>query len=214
MILRSFDVHEKVPLSLAFYERDDVVQIARDLIGCYLITKIDGVLTAGLITETEAYNGRTDRACHAYGKRTKRTETLYQRPGVAYIYLCYGIHHLFNVVTNVEGKADAVLIRSIEPVMGQKEMELRRGGRKGYKLTSGPGSLSQALGIKTSMSRTSIIDSETIWIANKEENCPFDIQVDRRVGVDYAGEDALLPWRFFIKGNKWVSKQMQKSVIN
>lgn len=199
-----FSCYEKLPE--AFYLRPDVVQIAEELVGKYLFTNIDGVVTVGKIIETEAYDGRKDRASHAFQRRTPRTEIMYQSGGHVYIYLCYGIHHLFNVVTNVEGLADAVLIRALEPVFGKEEMRVRRGAKtKDLKLTSGPGALSQAMGIHIRYN-TTCLQGELIWIAeNKFAKDPVEIEKDVRVGVDYAGEDALLPWRFFEKRSKFVS---------
>lgn len=201
-------------LPKSFYLGDDVVTIARSLIGKYVFTRFDDKLTGGKIVETEAYNGRTDKACHAFLKRTKRTEVLYEEGGIAYIYLCYGIHHMLNIVTNQEGLADAILIRAIEPTIGLDAMILRRSGDKGTKLTAGPGSLGQALGIHTSFTGTSLVSDSRIWISEAENEEPLAIETDRRVGVDYAGEDAMLPWRFFVKDNRWVSKKKQKDVAN
>lgn len=203
-----FTSYEKLPE--AFYQRPDVIQVAEELVGKYLFTNIDGIMTVGKIVETEAYNGRTDRACHAYQRRTTRTEVMYQPGGRAYVYLCYGIHHLFNVVTNVEDVADAVLIRALEPVTGAEAMQLRRGPKvKQLKLAAGPGALSQAMGIHTRYNEISL-QSELIWIAeNKSANHTVEIERDVRVGVDYAGEDALLPWRFYEKDSKFVSVKKQ-----
>lgn len=195
-------------LSRDFYEKDDVVQISKDLLGKYLFTNIDGVLTGGMIVETEAYNGRCDKACHAHlNKRTKRTEVMYDYGGRAYVYLCYGIHYLFNITTNTKDKADAILVRALEPEVGLEEMLVRRQmERAETRLTAGPGVMSQALGITTKLYGESLRDS-TVWVENRnvvlnEE----DIVSGPRIGVAYAEEDALLPWRFYIKGNKWVSK--------
>ena len=113
---------EYVKIPKSFYQREDVVKIAQELLGKYIFTQVDGKVTAGMIVETEAYNGRNDKACHAFLKRTKRTEVMYQPGGLAYIYLCYGIHHLFNIVTNRSGLADAVLIRAVEPAFGLQTM--------------------------------------------------------------------------------------------
>lgn len=199
-------MYPKVPRS--FYERDDVVQISKDLIGKVLCTHFDGILTSGMIVETEAYNGRTDAACHAYPDvRTSRTETLYGPPGFAYVYLCYGIHHLFNVVTNQEGAADAILIRAIEPIDGVEEMIQRRGREKlNPIITNGPGKLSQALGITTALNETDLL-KDKIWVEERGFNFTSnEIKASERIGVDYAGEDARLPWRFTLKGSEWVSK--------
>ncbi len=196
------------PLPLNFYLRNNVVQIARELIGKALCTCIDGHLAKGIIVETEAYCGATDQACHAYGgRRTRRTETMFGTGGKAYVYLCYGIHHLFNIVTNVEGQADAVLIRAVEPLVGLDNMLRRRGIAKAVPgLTAGPGSLSKALGITTFHNGTKL-DGVDIWLENPGQAVPdSDVLASPRVGVGYAGEDALLPWRFRRKGNPWCSK--------
>ena len=200
-------------LPLSFYTRNDVVQIARELVGKYVFTRFDGLLTGGRIVETEAYCGQTDKACHAFLKRTKRTEIMYQTGGIAYIYLCYGIHHLFNIVTNQAGLADAVLVRAIEPVVGLDVMMERRGGDKKYALTRGPGSFGQALGFHKSQTGTSLIDSAEMWLAEDSKDPIPEWVADRRVGVDYAQEDALLPWRFFEKDSRWVSKKVQKELV-
>ena len=195
-------------LDPSFYRRDDVVQISRDLVGKILCTKIeDEPLTSGIIVETEAYCGRNDKACHANnGLRTKRTEVMYQPGGLAYVYLCYGIHHLFNVVTNVKNTADAILVRAVEPVEGIKTMAKRRGANKVTpSLTNGPGKLTQALGIHTSMSGTDLTDNN-IWIEEGLED-RGEIIASPRIGVDYAGSHAKRPWRFHIKNNKWVSRK-------
>ncbi|MEQ9305947.1 MAG: DNA-3-methyladenine glycosylase [Marinoscillum sp.] len=200
--MNDLSTYAKLPES--FYKRSKVVAVARDLLGKYLITNIDEKITVGKIVETEAYCGRNDRACHASKGLTKRTTTMYEAGGIAYIYLCYGVHHLFNVVTNEEGLADAVLIRALEPVHNIEEMQRRRKNVPYTRLTAGPGTLSQALGINTSLNGYSLT-GEKIWIAEKNRQQSFVIDSDRRVGVDYAGEDALLPWRFFISGNTFVS---------
>lgn len=196
-------------LSTDFYLREDVVRIARELLGKVICTRISGEgFTAGMITETEAYCGRNDKACHANdGTRTERTEIMYHSGGVAYVYLCYGIHHLFNVVTNKAGKADAVLIRAVEPLDGLDTMlKRRRFDRKKPALTAGPGRLSQALGITTG-SYGADLAGDTIWI--EDRGLPVqdsNIASSPRIGVAYAGDHALRPWRFTIDGNKWVSK--------
>ncbi len=207
MVIDQIDISEYEKLPRAFYHRSNVVEIARDLIGKLLISHIDGDYTAGMIVEVEAYQGATDRASHAYGKRTSRTEVMYGSPGHAYVYLCYGIHQMFNIVTNENGNADAILVRAAEPVAGQEVMELRRGGAKGHRLTSGPGSLGKAFGFHTSQTGTDLL-GDTIWIAAYRQD--LKITADRRVGVDYAREDAKLPWRFFAEGNPYVSRGVQK----
>ncbi|MEM6736530.1 MAG: DNA-3-methyladenine glycosylase [Bacteroidota bacterium] len=194
-------------LDRSFYLNDDVVQVAKNLLGKVLVSNIDGVLTAGKIVETEAYCGRGDKACHANGKKTPRTEVMYQAGGVAYVYLCYGIHHLINIVTNIEGQADAVLIRALEPLEGLEMMRERRSYTKA-KLASGPGTLTQAMGINVKMTGTDLLGDQ-IWIAHQKEEETIEILSDTRIGVAYAEEDALRPWRFVIKGNDLVSKRVK-----
>ena len=186
----------KVPLE--FYVRDDVVLISRELLGKVLCTKINGLVTKAIITETEAYAGIDDKASHAYGgRRTRRTEPMYGRGGTAYIYLCYGIHHLFNVVTNVAGTPHAVLIRAGRPLKGSDVMRKRRGKRRTDKiLLEGPGSLAQALGITTKLTGTSLLGNR-IWI--EDQRIPMDTEAiiaGPRIGVNYAAEDAKRAYRF------------------
>lgn len=187
-----------------FYQRSNVLEVARDLLGKVLCTSINGVLCKGKIVEVEAYCGVNDKACHANnGKRTARTEVMYHAGGCAYIYLCYGIHHLFNVVTNVEGVADAVLVRALEPLEGMDVMKARLQSSN-KKLTNGPGILAKSMGITTQLTGTDLT-GEAIWIENAVN--VMEVVATARIGVDYAEEDALLPWRFYIKDSDWVSKK-------
>jgi DNA-3-methyladenine glycosylase len=183
----------------SMYANPDVVKISQMLLGKVLCSTIGGRLTAGIITETEAYSGRNDKACHANnGLKTARNEVMYGKPGRAYIYLCYGIHHLLNVVTNSEGMADAVLIRGIYPVEGLDVMLERRKSKSTRNLTNGPGKLSQALGITTSLNKASLSEPP-LWIEDREISIhPGNIRHSKRIGVEYAGEDANRLWRFFI----------------
>lgn len=194
-------------LTQDFYTRTDVLQIAKELLGKVLVTTFDGVQTAGKIVEVEAYAGVDDKASHAYGgRRTPRTETMYNIGGTAYVYLCYGIHHLFNVVTNIDGVPHAVLVRAVEPVEGIEVM-LKRREKSFHKpmLTAGPGALSQALGIKTKHTGLSLYGD--IFIEDRGGVLKdTDIVSGSRVGVAYAGEDAYLPYRFSIRDNPYVSK--------
>ena len=195
----------KIPRS--FYTREDVLTISKELLGKVLVTNIEGKRTAGVIVETEAYKGAIDRASHAYGnRRTKRTEVMFGQGGLVYVYLCYGMHHLFNVITNKKEVAEAVLVRALEPLEGMEHMLVRRKMKKiAPTLTSGPGSLSQAMGINTGHYGLDLL-SDTIWIEENESTSNgFEILESPRVGVDYAGEDAKLPYRFRVKGNRWVS---------
>lgn len=191
-----------------FYTRNNVVQIAKELLGKVLVTNFNNEYTAGIIVETEAYAGAGDKASHAYGnRRTARTEIMYGKGGIAYVYLCYGIHHLFNVVTNVQDTPHAVLIRGVEPIDGMDIMLERRGKDKlTPALTAGPGALSMALGIHTVHTGLSLLD-ETLFIEDRGIKIKkTDIVAGTRVGVAYAQEDAFLPYRFWVKGNPYVSK--------
>ena len=199
----------KNKLPLSFFQSPDVVQIARDLLGKVLCTHDGTSLTAGLITETEAYNGIGDKACHAYNnRRTARTETMYLPGGAAYVYLCYGMHHLFNIVTGAADNPQAVLIRAVEPLDGVAVMALRRQKKAGdYRISAGPGAMSAALGITTADDGT-LLDSGRIWLENRSIIInDEDIIASARIGVHYAGEDALLPYRFYLKNNLYVSKR-------
>lgn len=196
------------PLPLSYYQNDDVVFLAKDVIGKKICTNINGQFTSAIITETEAYCGRNDKACHANnGKRTNRTEVMFKEGGKAYVYLCYGIHNLFNITTNIDGLADAILIRAVQPLEG-KEIMLQRRNKTVFDktLTSGPGVLSKALGIDRSLYAASLVgpniwlEGTSVKISNKQ------IVETTRIGVDYAGEDALRPWRFYLKNSEWVSK--------
>lgn len=194
-------------LPVQFYERPDVVQVAKELLGKVIVTKFDGVVTSGRIVETEAYTGLTDKASHSFGgKRTARNEHMYAVAGTAYVYICYGMHHLFNVVTNKRDIPDAVLIRAVEPIKGVDAM-LKRTGKKiqDNSLTKGPGNAAKALGISKQHSginlllpKISIFDDG--FILHDDQT-----GASKRIGVESAGAAANYPFRFFVKGNKFVS---------
>lgn len=198
---------EKVKvLDASFYENPDVVFLAKKLLGKMLVTNRDGIKTAGIIVETEAYKGPEDKACHAYNmRRTKRTEVMFSQGGVGYVYLCYGMHHLFNVVTGPIDSPHAVLIRAIEPVLGIESMLRRRNKKKLERtLTAGPGLLCQALGINMSFNAARL-NSEYIQILHHSTVEKDNVICSARVNVSYAKEDAKLPWRFRVKDSKWTS---------
>lgn len=191
-----------------YYLGNDVVAISRDLIGKYLFTCINGVVTGGYIIETEAYNGVIDKASHAYGnRRTARTDTMFKRGGISYVYLCYGIHEMFNIVTSVEGNPQAILIRAIQPTEGIGEMQVRRNmPQLKPTVTKGPGSVAKALGISRNINAFSL-QGDVIWLEDRGLTFPDDqVAAGPRIGVAYAQEDALLPYRFYVKGNIYVSK--------
>jgi DNA-3-methyladenine glycosylase len=194
-----------------FYTRDDVVQIAKDLLGKFLVTHFDGQITAGEIVETEAYRAPEDKASHAWNnRRTRRTEVMFSEGGVAYVYLCYGVHHLFNVVTGVKDMAHAVLVRAVEPVDNLAVMLQRRKMVKPERqLTAGPGVLTKALGIRTEHSGMSLTAADSpIWIEDRGVKISgTEILAGPRVGVDYAGECAIWEWRFRVKDSPWTSRQ-------
>lgn len=194
-------------LDHSFYDREDVTTIARELLGKVLVTNFNGILTSGRIVETEAYAGAGDKASHAYGnRRTARTEVMFGKPGTAYVYLCYGIHHLFNVVTNRKDVPHAILIRAVEPMQGIDEMLHRTGKlRADHTITRGPGNVSRALGIFTHHTGISLLSDE-IFISTDGFKLKKDqIIVTTRIGVDYAAEDSLLPYRYIVKDNPFVS---------
>jgi DNA-3-methyladenine glycosylase len=196
----------KLPES--YYLGNDVVNISKDLLGKYLFTCINGVTTGGYIVETEAYNGVVDKASHAFGNRlTPRTKTMFMQGGIAYVYLCYGIHEMFNIVTSSEGHPQAILIRAIQPTDGLEAMQVRR-NMPVLKptITAGPGSVAKALGISRNINAFSL-QGDTIWLEDRGLHFPDNqIKAGPRIGVAYAAEDALLPYRFYVKGNIYVSK--------
>lgn len=195
-------------LTLEYFLNGNVIEIAKDLIGKTLHTRIDGAYTSGIITETEAYNGTKDKACHAYGgKRTKRTSVMYNEGGISYVYLCYGIHNLFNIITNKKDYPDAVLIRAIKPMDGISAMMKRRGMEIQHpKLTAGPGRLSQALGISLRHNGLNLDPESGIWLEDNEQTITdSEIMNSKRIGISYAEEHAELPWRFYLKDSEWVS---------
>ena len=194
-------------LPLQFYQGPDVILIARELIGKILITEIGGVITSGRIVETEAYIGLTDKASHSFGgRRTARNEHMYAKAGTAYVYICYGMHHLFNVVTNKKEVPDAVLIRAVEPIAGIDVM-LKRTGKKVFDntLTRGPGNAAKALGISKTHSGTNLLGAVIYIAGDGYELTEQLIGASKRIGVESAGAAAHYPYRFFLKGNPFVS---------
>lgn len=192
-------------LSESFYVRSDVTRIAKDLVGKVLVSTINGQTTSGLIVETEAYSYR-ERGCHAFNSQmTNRNQVMFGAGGHAYVYLCYGVHHLFNVVTNVPGKAEAVLIRALQPLTGEPVMMTRMKAVNQSRITSGPGKLTKALGIDRTLNGANLRSSE-LWIEMGEKVPLKSIVATTRIGIDYAGKDARLPWRFYWRGNEWISR--------
>jgi len=187
-------------LSKKYYRNEDVVYLAKDLLGKLLLSEIDGVKTGGIITETEAYC-ESEKGCHAYNQRkTERTKIMFEEGGLSYVYFCYGMHHLFNIVTGRKDVAQAVLIRAIQPTIGVETILQRRHATGVTKnLCNGPGKVCQALGISKQHYGIHLTDKE-IWIeTTKTKINTADIFTTTRIGIPYAGEDAMLPWRFILK---------------
>jgi DNA-3-methyladenine glycosylase len=199
---------QKLPLS--FYLKNDVLKIAKDLLGKVLVTNWNNEFTSGRIVETEAYAGETDKASHASKGRTARTEVMFNEGGRAYVYLCYGVHQMFNIVTNKEGVPDAVLIRAVEPIDGIDIM-LKRTKKKKLDdtLTRGPGNVGKAFGFHTSQCGL-LLNSDELFIADDGLKISKSmIGASPRIGVDYAGKHAEWHYRFFVKGSKYVSGKMK-----
>lgn len=199
-------------LAIDFYNRKDVVKIAKELIGKILVTKFDEKITSGRIVETEAYFGITDKASHSFGgRRTLRNEPMYSDAGTVYVYVCYGMHHMLNVVTNKKDTPDAILVRAVEPIAGIRTM-MKRTGKKisDNTITKGPGNVAKALGINKAHSGRSFLSDDIFFASDDDPIDPGDIGISKRIGVDYAETDSLLPYRFYIKGNKFVSGRPSK----
>jgi len=197
----------KAKLPREFYTRANVLTVARDLLGKLLVVPDEsGRRVSGKIVEVEAYRGPEDRASHAYGgRRTKRTETMYKPGGVAYVYFVYGMYNQFNVVTNVREIPHAILVRGVEPVEGIEVMRERRHSHKDRNLTNGPGKLCLAMGIDRGLDMADLLGNR-VWLEEFETVRASKISKGPRIGIDYAEDWVDIPWRFWIKGNEWVSK--------
>lgn len=201
-------------ISKEFYNRS-ALDVAQDLLGKVLVREVDGKVLKGKIVETEAYIGAIDKACHAYnGRRTKRTEILYEDAGVSYIYFIYGLYHCFNVVTNKKDVAEAVLIRAIEPIneldyisnirYNKKYDELTKAQSKN--LTNGPSKLCLAYLLNKDLNAVKLYEKGAVYITD-DNNEAFEIVESKRIGIDYAEEAKDFLWRFYIKDNIYVSKK-------
>jgi DNA-3-methyladenine glycosylase len=202
---------KKLPPS--FYERTDVVTIAKELLGKIVVTKIDGFVTSGRIVETEAYVAFTDKASHSFnGRRTAKNEHMYAPAGTSYVYICYGIHQMLNFVTNEKDIPDAILIRAIEPIEGIDIMLKRTGKAKlDNSLTRGPGNVGKALGLNKLHSGLSLQADPIMVYQDKDSRLHEEqIGVSKRIGVESAGQDELLPYRFYVRGNPYVSSRPSK----
>jgi DNA-3-methyladenine glycosylase len=193
-----------------FYTRADTLRVARELLGKRLVVPTpSGARVSGRVVEVEAYLGVEDRAAHSYGgRRTRRTETMYAAGGTAYVFFVYGMHHQFNVVTGPPGLPHAVLIRAVEPEEGRELMSARRPVSKERELTSGPGKLCRALGLDLSFDGADLTEGGRVWLEETGVRLkPAQIASGPRIGVAYAAEDALKPWRFWVAGNEYVSRK-------
>lgn len=198
-------------LEREFYNRDSLI-VAKELLGKILIHELDGQKLAARIVETEAYMGVDDKAAHSYGgRRTPRVEVMYGRPGLSYVFLIYGMYNCFNIVTREEGIPQAVLIRAAEPVEGLDQIAQNRYGKRYQQLfktqikglTNGPGKLCKALAIDRSLNGEDLRGNRLYVMSDDTE--PMEIVSTKRVGIDYAEEAKDFPWRFYIKGNPYVS---------
>ncbi len=190
-----------------FYLREDTVAVARDLLGKLIVVPDkNGKRVSGMIVETEAYCGITDRAAHSFGRRrTARNEITYAAGGHVYVFFIYGMYYQLNIVTGPAEHPHVVLIRAIEPVDGIEMMRERRGLMKDKNLTSGPGKLCIAMSIDRSLNGESL-RGKRIWLEDLWSFSYDEVSVGKRIGIDYAGEDAEKPWRFWVEGNDFVSK--------
>jgi DNA-3-methyladenine glycosylase len=209
-VTRADRLERPVRLGRAFYARSDTLAVARALLGKRLVVPTsEGARVSGRIVEVEAYLGAEDKAAHSYrGRRTARTETMYREGGTVYVFFVYGMHHQFNVVTGPEGVPTAVLVRAVEPEEGIEIMRERRAVSKERELTSGPGKLCKALGIDRSFDGEEMTTSRRVWLEDAGVRPRArDVAEGARIGIAYAEEYALKPWRFWIKGNVFVSRQ-------
>ena len=196
-------------LPIKYFESTQVLQIAEELLGTIIVTHINNEVTSGIIVETEAYAGVTDKASHAYkGRRTPRNETMYARGGTVYVYICYGIHDMLNIVTNKENTPDAILIRAIEPIEGMEIMQQRTGKFfTDTTITRGPGNVAKALGISKLQDGINLQNGAIkIYRNNTVQHFASLTGKGNRIGMETAGEAAKLPYRFFVKDNKYVSR--------
>ena len=198
----------EMKLKRNFYVRHDTIAVARDLLGKLLVVPDShGNRVTGMIVETEAYLGVEDRAAHSYGgRRTARTEATYALGGHVYVFFVYGMYYQLNVVTGAADHPTVVLIRAVEPVEGVEIMRERRGPMKDKNLTSGPGKLCIAFGVDKTLNGADLL-GERIWLEEYRQIADDEIAAGKRIGIDYAGEDKDHPWRFWIKGNPYVSRK-------
>ena len=192
------------PLALSFYDRGAEV-VARELLGCVLCRRAGSQVLTGRIVETEAYVGQADRACHAWCGRTLRNTVMFGPPGHAYVYFIYGMYDMLNVVCQPPGQPEAVLLRAVQPLQGIAAMRRRRGSVSPTRLANGPGKLCRAFAIGR-RDNGADLRGRWLWIAPGRLHDGERIATSPRIGVDYAGADALRPLRFYIADNPHVSR--------
>lgn len=199
----------KSRLPFSFYETEDTLATAKQILGKLLVVPAEnGERVSGMIVEVEAYCGITDRGAHSYGgRRTARNEVTYGSGGHAYVFFVYGMYFQLNVVLGPVEHPHVLLVRGIEPVEGIEVMRARRGEMKDTNLTSGPGKLCLALGIDRAFNSEDLVDGNRMWVEEHRSFTEGEIAIGKRIGIDYAGEDADLPWRFWVKENRYVSKR-------
>jgi len=195
----------------SYYQNPDILFLAKDLLGKILCTDFDGNFCQARIVETEAYKAPKDKGSHAFENlRTKRTEIMFHEGGSAYVYLCYGIHSMVNVVSGPKDSAHAILIRAVEPLAGIEVMRDRvKTKKKDVLLGSGPGNVCKAMGIHTSNNGEPLFTKGNIWITEATDKKRWsNIVASPRVGIAYAKEWALKDWRFYIKDHPSISKPL------
>lgn len=201
------------PLPRSFYRRP-AAEVAADLLGCLLVHRTpDGVVLAGRIVETEAYAGESDRACHAHAGKTARNAVMYGEPGHAYVYFIYGMYDMLNVVCQPAGCPEAVLLRGVEPLLGLEVMRRRRRVRRDTDLANGPGKICRAFGVTRRHNGVDLLESP-LWIARGALRRDEHVDRSPRIGVDYAGPDALRPLRFYVRASAHVSRLARPALKN
>lgn len=195
------------PLPYSFFARDTHI-VARELLGKILVRQEGKNSVSGRIVEVESYVGEDDKASHASRGKTSRTEVMFGEAGHAYVYMIYGMYFCLNVVTGENNFPAAVLIRALEPISGIKTMQTRRQQIHELQLTNGPGKLCQALNITRTLNKENVVTSKKLFIIDDGfVLMPSHITSAARIGVEYAGQHAQLPWRYYISDNLFVSKK-------
>jgi len=190
------------PLPRSFYERNTVV-VARKLLGKLLVKRSDDGVIIGKIVEDEAYGGRNDPASHAYRGETPRNKVMFGKPGLSYIYFVYGNHYCINATTEREGVPGAILIRAVEIVDGLQSVRKNRPAKSVVELANGPGKLTKALGITKVHNELDLTTSTGLFICKPERDASFEVIASKRIGIKAGSEK---PWRFYMEGNKFVSR--------